>query len=96
MSAVGIQRCLHGAIKSEQEMIRNLMRDQISNYLIDEYGYQLQKIENSPKTGGAYLEGVNAFQMSAFFESSWQIIDFWRLEGRNQGATIKRIGATAK
>jgi len=75
MRAVGTERCLHGAIKSEQEMIRNLLRNQQSNYLIDEYGYQLQKIENARKKGGAtYLEGVNAFQMSAFSKANGRLL----------------------
>lgn len=92
MSAVGIQRCLHGAIKSEQEMIRNLMRDQISNYLIDEYGYQLQKIENSRKRGGAsYLEGVNAFQMSAFSKAHGKLLISGDLKDETRERLLKEL-----
>ncbi|MEE8327964.1 MAG: PriCT-2 domain-containing protein, partial [Nitrosomonadaceae bacterium] len=58
-AAAGIQSACHGAIKSEQEIIRNLIRHQASFYIYDELGEALQKIVNSKKAGGAaYLQGV--------------------------------------
>ena len=65
--AVGIERAVVGNIKSEQEIVRNLVRHQASYYLIDEVGYLLQKIEKARKSGGAsYFDGVIATIMSVF------------------------------
>lgn len=58
---------LHGAIKSEQEILRNLIRNQAAFYAIDELGYQMQKVQKAMSRGGAtYLEGVFAILMSAY------------------------------
>lgn len=65
--AAGIHGATHGAIKSEQEVIRNLIRNQAALYIIDEIGIFLQKIANAQQRGGAaYLDGVIGILMSAY------------------------------
>lgn len=55
-----------GKIKSEQEIIRNLLEHQAVFYNIDELGLELQKITNGAKNGAAYLDGVVGVLMSIF------------------------------
>lgn len=63
----GMAPAIHGAIKSEQEIIRNLTRNQAAIYVIDEIGFLLQKIKSAQSKGGAiYMEGVIGTMMSAF------------------------------
>lgn len=65
--SVGVQRAVVGSIKSEQEIIRNLVRNQAAYYLVDEMGYLLQKIESARQKGGAaYLDGVIAAIMAVY------------------------------
>lgn len=65
--AAGIHRATHGAIKSEQEITRNLIRHQAALYIIDEIGIFLQKVVNAQQRGGAaYLDGVIGMLMSAY------------------------------
>lgn len=65
--AAGIHLATHGAIKSEQEVIRNLIRNQAALYVIDEIGIFLQKVSNAQQRGGAaYLDGVIGVLMSAY------------------------------
>jgi len=64
--AAGVSPAVHGAIKSEQEIIRNLLRHQMAAYITDELGYLLKKIANAGKSGASYLEGVVAMFMSAY------------------------------
>lgn len=66
-SAIGIQKAVVGNIKSEQEMVRNLIRHQANYYIIDEIGYLLQKIEKARKSGGSsYLDSIIATIMAVF------------------------------
>lgn len=63
----GLGAATHGAIKSEQEIVRNLVRHQPALYVIDEIGIFLQKVQNAQKRGGAaYLDGVIGILMSAY------------------------------
>lgn len=65
--AAGVHRAAHGSIKSEQEIVKNLIRHQAALYVIDEVGILLKKIANAQKRGGAaYLDGVIGMLMSAF------------------------------
>ena len=67
MSAAGMAGAIHGGIKSEQETIRNLTRNQAAFYCIDEFGIVLKKLINASKGGGTpYLEGVIGLAMSAY------------------------------
>lgn len=62
---------IHGKIKSEQEIVRNLLRHQPSYYNIDELGIFLRQLAGSHKSGGAaYLQGVIGMLMSAYSKAS--------------------------
>lgn len=66
---------VHGAIKSEQEIIRNLIRHQAALYNIDEFGIFLRKLTMSHKSGGAsYLQGVIGIIMSAYSKASGNLL----------------------
>ncbi len=65
--AAGMAPATHGAIKSEQEITRNLVRHQAALYVIDEIGIFLQKVKNAQQKGGAlYLDGVIGMLMAAY------------------------------
>ena len=71
MKEVGISGAVHGAFKSEQEVIRNLLRHQMAAYCVDEMGIVLRKVVNSSKRGGAsYFEGLVGLLMSAYSKAS--------------------------
>jgi hypothetical protein len=71
MREAGLTPALHGAMKSEQEVIRNLLRHQMATYMIDELGITLKKVINSQKHGGAsYLEGMLGLFMSAYSKAT--------------------------
>lgn len=66
---------VHGSIKSEQEIIRNLIRHQSALYNIDEFGIFLRKLTMSHKSGGAsYLQGVIGIIMSAYSKASGNLL----------------------
>lgn len=77
MRAAGLSRATHGGIKSEQEIIRNMVRNQASFYIIDEYGTELQKIANAGNGGAHYLMAVPARIMSVFTKA----IGFYPVSG---------------
>lgn len=65
--SAGMIGAVHGAIKSEQEIIRNILRNQAALYVLDEVGETLSKINNAKKRGTtAYLENVMSTVMSIF------------------------------
>jgi hypothetical protein len=67
----GIAPATHGTIKSEQEIVRNLIRHQAAFYIADEVGSLLTKIANAKKKGGAvYLDGVIGQLMSAYSKAN--------------------------
>jgi hypothetical protein len=71
MRTAGIQAAVHGGFKSEQELLRNLIRHQAAFYAVDELGIQLRKIENASKRGGAsYLEGLIGMVMSVYSKAN--------------------------
>lgn len=71
MREAGIQGAVHGGFKSEQELIRNLIRHQAAFYVIDEFGLVLRKLENAGKRGGAsYLEGIIGMVMSVYSKAN--------------------------
>lgn len=73
--AAGIQKGLQGAIKSEQEIIRNLIEHQASFYSIDEIGIFLSKVRSAQQRGGAsYLEGVFGTIMSAYSKANSRML----------------------
>ena len=63
----GIIRAMHGSIKSEQEIIRNLIDNQMAAYAIDEFGILLKTITSSKE---AYHAGVIGAMMSAYSKAN--------------------------
>lgn len=71
----GISGAVHGKIKSEQEIIRNLLRHQASYYNIDELGIFMRQLTASHKSGGAsYLQGIIGMLMSAYSKASGHLL----------------------
>ena len=71
----GYGRCQHGSIKSEQEVIRNVIDHQAALYVIDEFGLFLAKVQNAQKRGGAsYLDGVIGVLMSAYGKANGKLL----------------------
>lgn len=69
--AAGVQGAMHGTMKSEQEIVRNMIEHQASYYSIDEIGIFLGKVRNAQRRGGAsYLEGVFGTIMSAYSKAN--------------------------
>lgn len=67
MTEAGVIDAQMGGIKSEQEIIRNLIRHQALFYNIDELGFVLSKIVKASTHGNAtYLEGIIGMIMSAY------------------------------
>lgn len=62
LSAMGMAPTFQNDIKSKQEMMRNLISHQASNYSIDEFGELLQAISNAK--GTAYLEQIPGLMMA--------------------------------
>lgn len=99
LRVAGVAGAVHGAIKSEQEIIRNLVRHQAAYYAIDELGLVLRKIKSATARGGAaYLEGVIGLIMSAYSKAggfmlvSGDVKDDLRKELRSElAALIKTI-----
>lgn len=71
----GISGAVHGAIKSDAEIYRNLMRHQAAFYNVDEISDFLEKLNNAKKRGGAsYLDSVVATIMSVFTKASGYLL----------------------
>ena len=71
MREVGLAPAVHGSIKSEQEIVTNLVRHQPALYNIDEIGELLRKIKNAQDKGGAvYLDGVIGMLMAAYSKAN--------------------------
>jgi len=72
MRQVGIVQAVHGGIKSEQEISRNIIDHQAAFYTIDEFGETLSKIQGARKKSGSssYLEGIVGALMGIFSKSN--------------------------
>ena len=71
LRAAGVSAAVHGGIKSEQEIYRNLIRHQAALYVLDELGEQLAKIQNARTKGTAsYLEGIIGTFMSLYSKAN--------------------------
>jgi hypothetical protein len=97
LRAAGVESAMHGGIKSEQEIIRNLLRHQASYYCIDEFGIVLRKIVNAAsKSGAAYLEGVIGLLMSVYSKGcdylpiSGDLKEFLLSELKNEAAACRK------
>jgi len=73
--AAGVHYALQGGIKSEQEIMRNLIEHQAAFYIVDEIGIFLSKVRNAQRRGGAaYLEGVFGAIMSAYSKAHARLL----------------------
>jgi hypothetical protein len=73
--AAGVHYALQGGIKSEQEIMRNLIEHQPAYYIIDEIGIFLIKVRNAQKRGGAaYLESVFGAIMSGYSKANSRLM----------------------
>lgn len=89
----GLGASIHGAIKSEQEIVRNLIEHQAANYIIDEIGYFLTKVKNAKEKGGAsYLESVIGILMSIYSKAD----SFYLLTGDVKRALKKELANKIK
>lgn len=71
----GLAPAVHGTIKSEKEIVENLLRHQVSHYNIDEVGELLMKIQNAKKRGGAaHHEGTIGMLMSAYSKADGHLL----------------------
>ena len=73
--AAGVHPALQGGIKSEQEILRNLIDNQSAYYIVDEIGIFLKKVQNAQKSGGAsYLEGVIGAIMASYSKANSRML----------------------
>lgn len=70
MREAGVAGAVHGAFKSEQELMRNFVRHQAAYYMVDELGLTLRKLVNSAKGGASYLEGIIGLIMSVYSKAN--------------------------
>ena len=90
--AAGIHYALQGGIKSEQEIMRNLIEHQAAYYIIDEIGIFLIKVRNAQRRGGAaYLESVFGAIMSGYSKANSRML----LQGDTKRELRKAFGAIA-
>lgn len=69
--SAGVHYAIHGMIKSEKEILDNLIENQPAYFIVDEFGIFLQKVRNAQKRGGAgHLEGVMGIIMSAYSKAN--------------------------
>lgn len=96
-TAAGIQSAAHGGIKSEQEIIRNITRNQAALYVLDEIGSILAKLGNAKKGGGAaYLEAVIPTMISIFSKANDSLIIGGDLKHELKEKIQKEIASTNK
>lgn len=87
--AAGVHYALQGGIKSEQEIMRNLIDHQAAFYIVDEIGIFLSKVRNAQRRGGAaYLEGVFGAIMSAYSKAHARLL----LQGDTKRELRKMFG----
>ena len=90
--AAGVHYALQGGIKSEQEIMRNLIEHQAAYYIIDEIGIFLIKVRNAQKRGGAaYLESVFGAIMSGYSKANSRLL----LQGDTKRELRKLFGGMA-
>lgn len=74
LEACNLSAAVHGTIKSEQEIARNLTRHQMAAYMMDEVGFLFQRISSAKKSGASYLEGVVGLLMSAYSKADGRLM----------------------
>ena len=71
----GLAPAVHGTIKSEKEIVENLLRHQVSHYNVDEVGELMMKIQNAKRRGGAaHHEGTIGMLMSAYSKADGHLL----------------------
>ena len=97
-AVTGISAATHGAIKSEQEIMRNIaLRHQAAFYVVDEIGIFLQKIKNAQNRGGAaYLEGIIGILMSAYSKANGRMLITGDLKDDIRAEINKKIASLNK
>lgn len=72
LKASGVSPAVHGGLKSEQEIYRNLVRHQAALYVIDELGETFAKIMSARARGGSapYLEGIVGALLSIYSKAN--------------------------
>jgi len=97
-AVTGISAATHGAIKSEQEIMRNIaLRHQAAFYIVDEIGIFLQKIKNAQARGGAaYLEGIIGILMSAYSKANGRMLITGDLKDDIRAEINKKIASLNK
>jgi hypothetical protein len=97
IKAAGIHGAVHGAFKSEQELMRNLIRHQAAFYSVDEMGLVLRKLDNASKKGGAsYLEGIIGQVMSVYSKANGFLPLSGDLKEEIKGMMIKDLSKVAR
>lgn len=93
----GMGLATHGAIKSEQEIVRNLIRNQAALYIVDEVGIFLKKVKNAQERGGAsYLEGVIGMLMAAYSKADSSMLLTGDAREEMQDVLMKEIAQVNK
>jgi hypothetical protein len=91
LEACGMSAAVHGTIKSEQEIARNLTRHQMAAYMMDEVGFLFQKISSAKKSGASYLEGVVGLLMSAYSKADGRLMVSGDLKEEIRGHLLKEL-----
>ena len=96
LGAAGVSEAAHGGIKSEQEIVRNMLRNQGAFYTVDEVGYLLQKIKNAQGGGASYLEGVIGVLMSSYSKANGTMPLGGDLKEQVRGEILKELGQATR
>ena len=87
----GLSAAVHGTIKSEQEIARNLTRHQMASYMMDEVGFLFQRISSAKRSGASYLEGVVGLLMSAYSKADGRLMVSGDLKEEIRGHLRKEL-----
>jgi len=96
LEACALSAAVHGTIKSEQEIARNLTRHQMAAYMMDEVGFLFQKISGAKKSGASYLEGVVGLLMSAYSKADGRLMVSGDLKEDIRGHLLKELTQVEK
>lgn len=93
LAAGGVAPAIHGGIKSEQEILRNLIHHQAAIYLLDEMGEVLAKLTKARESGATgYLQGVIGQMMSIYSKAD----SFLPVTGDTKRALTNELFAARK
>lgn len=95
-ATAGLAQATVGTIKSEKEIVGNLIANQAAFYLIDEVGILLQKIANAPKSGASYLEGVIGALISIYSKANGNLLIGGDLLRDTQKEIMQKMSALQK